>query len=420
MTPFYERANFLIDNGRFDLAVTELLSHLAEHPDDSQALSLLAFCHLRRERFGEATQAAEAAIVADPAHAQGFYMMSLIMRARQQPVAAMSAIQNALNLEPAEPDFLVTLAYLHIDARRWNEALAAAQLAAERSPYHVGAINAMATCLISLNRVGEASEALENALAHDPEDPRTLANMGWLELSRNRYGDALAFFQRALTLDPESPWAREGLMHALRARYPLYGMTLRYSLWMQKHSHRLQQQITLATYFGARFFRELLARYPGLAVILGPLLVVWRLFCYLTWTVRAASTLLLRCTKYGRALVNREEVIESNLVGAFWLAALLTWCYHYVVDPFALIGKIGPPVLLSLPMVWAGTFDCAVGWPRQVGLGISAVMTAAALVGLILLGIDLKMSFSCLRFYIYGLAPVLFIFQFLTQVQPKK
>jgi tetratricopeptide (TPR) repeat protein len=420
MTPFYERANYLIDNGRFDLAVTELLSHLAEHPDDSRALSLLAFCHLRGKRYGEATEAAEAAITADPRESQGFYMMALVMRERNQAVAAMEAIQTALNLEPAEPDYLVTLAYLHMDARRWDEALAAAQLAIERSPQHVGAINAMATCLIRLRRVSEAAQALENALAYDPEDSRTLANMGWLELDRNRYGDALAFFQRALMLEPESEWAREGLMQALRARYPLYGLTLRYSLWMQKHSHKLQQQITLATYLGARLFRELLSRYPGLAVILAPLLVVWRIFCYATWTARAGSTLLLRCTSYGRALVNRHEVIESNLVGAFWLAALITWCYHTYIDPFTWLGKIGPPVFLTLPMIWAGTFDCHPGWPRKVGAGISATMTVVALLGLILLNIDLPTAAHCLRVYFYGFGPVLFLFQFLSQVDPKK
>ena len=209
-------------------------------------------------------------------------------------------------------------------------------------------------------------------------------------------------------------------MHALRARYPLYGMTLRYSLWMQKHSHRLQQQITLATYFGARLFKELLARYPGLAIILGPLLVVWRLFCYLTWTVRAASTLLLRCSKYGRALVNRDEIIESNLVGVFWLGALVAWLYHYYIDPFTMFGRIAPAVFLSLPMVWSGTFDCAKGWPRQAGAGVAGVMTAAALVGLVFLNLDMKVAISCLKFYFYGLAPVLFLFQFLTQVEPKK
>ncbi len=420
MTPQFEKANYLIDNGRFDLAIGELLGHLAEHPDDSRALSLLAFCHLKRERFGEATEAAEAAVVADPSHGEGYYMLSLVMRARGEAKAAMEAIQTALSLEPAEPDFLVTLAYLHLDSRRWDDALAAAQLAVERSPQHVGAINAVATALINLRRVSEAAAALENALAHDPEDPRTLSNMGWLELDRNRYGDALAFFQRALMLEPESEWARQGLMHALRARYPVYGLTLRYSLWMQKHSHRLQQQITLATYLGARFFRELLTRYPGLVVFMGPLLVIWRLFCYFTWTARAATTLLLRSSKYGRALVNREEMAESNIVGLCWIGALIAWSFHTWVDPFTFFGRIAPPVFLSLPMAWAGAFDCHEGWPRKAGYGLAAVMTGAGVGGLILLGIDLAWAFSCLRFYFYGLAPLLLIFQFLSQAEPKK
>lgn len=420
MTPSLQRANHLIDSGRFDLAITELMSHLAEDPNDSHALSLLAFCHLKMKRFQAATEAAEAAITADPGQAHGFYIMSQIMRERNQPVPAMEAIQTALTLEPADPDFLVVLAYLHLDAHRWEEALAAAELAVERSPHHSGAVNALATCLIKLRRIGEAAGALENALTQDPENSQTLANMGWLELDRNRYGDALDFFQRALVQDPESEWARDGLLHALRARYPLYGVILRYMLWMSKHSHKLQQQITLATYLGARLLKELLARYPGLAIVLGPLLVVWRLFCYLTWTIRAATTLLLRFTKHGRAIVNNEEILESNLVGGAWLAALVIWLYHTYVDPFTYLGKIGPAVFLSLPMIWSGPFDCSPGWPRKVSTAITGVLTVAALVGVVFLQIDLSVAAKCLRFYGLSLGPALLIQQYLVAAKPEK
>ena len=113
-------------------------------------------------------------------------------------------------------------------------------------------------------------------------------------------------------------------------------------------------------------------------------------------------------------------MIESNIVGAFWIAALVTWLFHAYIDPFTYFGKIGPAVFLTLPMLWCGTFDCHAGWPRQVSGAISSVMTIAAMLGLIFLGIDLKTAFHCLRFYIYGLPIVLFIYQYLTQVQPKK
>lgn len=420
MNRHYERANHLVDQGRFDMAVAELMTYLSEYPDDAQALSLLAFCQLRLGQFEQATESAHGAIAADPSDGQGFYMLSVIMRERNEPKDAMEAIQTALSLNPAEPGYLVALAHLHFDGKRWEEALAAAQLAAERQPSHLGAINAVATALIRLRRVSEAAQALENALEQAPEDSQTLADMGWLELDRNRYGDALTHFQAALAQEPEMEWAREGLMHALRARYPVYGLVLRYTLWMSKHSHRLQQQITLATYVGARVFGELLKRYPGLAVFAAPLLVVWRLFCYLTWTVRAGSTLLLRMTKYGRALVNRDEVLESNLVGGFWLSALVLWCYHYFIDPFALQGKIGPALFLTLPMVWSATFDCHVGWPRQLSAAISVVMTTAGLLGLLFLSFNLVWAIHCLKFYFYGLGPILLLSQYLVNVEPKK
>lgn len=420
MTPHLQRANHLIDTGRFDLAITELMSHLADDANDSHALSLLAFCHLKLKRYKAATEAAEAAIVADPSASHGFYIMAQVLRERNQPLPAMEAIQTALTLEPADPDFLVVLAHLHIDGARWEEALAAAQLAVERSPHHTGAVNALATCLLKLRRIGEAAEALENALAQDPENSQTLSNMGWLELDRNRYGVALDFFQRALTQDPESEWARNGLVHALRSRYPVYGVVLRYMLWMSKHSHKLQQQIMLASYLGTRLLRELLARYPGLAVLVGPLLIVWRLFCYLTWTVRAATTLLLRCSKYGRAIVNEQEVLESNLAGGAWSAALALWLYHLYIDPFTYLGKIGPAVFLTLPMLWSGPFDCEPGWPKKVSVGITVVLSIAALVGLVFLPIDLYVAAQCLRFYGLSLGPALLVQQYLVSVKPEK
>ena len=420
MTPNLQRAKHLIENRRFDLAITELLSHLSQHPDDAHALSLLAFCHLKKEHYGAATEAAEAAITADPMDSYGFYMMAQIMRERNQPKPAMEAIQTALTLDPADPDLLVVLAYLHIDARRWDEALAAAQLAVERRPEHSDAVNAMATCLIQMNRVGEAAQALENALAHAPENAQTLANMGWLELDRKRYNQALDFFQRSLAQEPESEWAREGLLHSLRTRYPLYGVVLRYMLWMSKHSHRLQQQIMLASYFGARIMREIVARYPRLGVVLAPLLIVWRLFCYLTWTIRAATTLMLRCTKHGRALVNSQEILESNLIGGAWFAALVIWLYHTYVDPFTYLGRIGPAVFLSLPMIWSGPFDCPPGWPQKVSAGLTGILTVAALLGLVFLQIDLSVAAQCLRFYGLSLGPALLIQGYLASAKPEK
>lgn len=420
MTPNLQRANHLIENRRFDLAVTELLGHLAQHPDDAYAISLLAFCHLKSERYQAATEAAEAAITADPTLSHGFYIMAQIMRARNLPGPAMEAIQTALTLDPADPDLLVVLAHLHLDAHRWEEALAASQLAVERSPEHSDAVNAMATCLIQMRRIGEAADALENALAHSPENAQTLANMGWLELDRNRYSEALDFFQRSLAQEPESEWAREGLLHSLRTRYPLYGVVLRYLLWMSKHSHKLQQQIMLATYFGARLMREVLARYPKLGVVLAPLLIVWRLFSYLTWTIRAATTLMLRCTKHGRALVNSQEVLESNLVGGAWLAALTIWLYHTYVDPFTYLGKVGPAVFLSLPMLWSGPFDCSPGWPKKVSIGLTGVLTLAAIVGVVFLQIDLSIAAQCLRFYGLSLGPALLIQGYLASAKPSK
>lgn len=418
MTPHLEIAQHLLEAQRFDQAAEEVLRHLAQYPDDPSALTLLAWCHLRNRRFQAAAQAAEAALSADPGHADGFAVLAAILRHQGESEAALEAIQNALSLEPAEPNYLVILASLHSDASRWEEALAASRLAIERDPSHLEAINRSATSLVQLGRVDEAAAVLENALALHPEHAETLTSMGWLESERHAHGRALGFFQRALRLTPDNPWARRGLLRSLRAQYPFYGGILDASLWMRKHSRRLQQQILVANFLGTRLLGELLQKYPALMVLAAPLLLLWRGFCYLSWTARAATTLLLRLNPYGRHLVNREERLESNFVGAFWLAALACWLFHELVDPFVLWARIGPPLFLSLPMLWGGAFDCATGWPRQVAGAVATVLTLAGLLGLVLLDWQFPTAITCLKVYSLGFTPALLAFQLLMQVEP--
>lgn len=416
----YERALPLIEQKRWQWALDELLQHLAEEANDSRAMAMAALCQLRLERFTEATETARLAIASDPDNDYAYYILSHIFRERNHPAEARDIIDQALRLAPEHPDYLSTLAQLHLDDRNWTDALANAEEALEFEPLHLGALNARATALIRLGRGEEAAGVLEEALAKHPEDPNTLTNMGWLELERSQREKALGRFKEALLNEPEHELARQGLMEAMRARYPFYGFILKYSLWMSKHSDRVQSQLLAVSYVVSNLLAYLRDRYKNLAYILVPLMVIWRFFVYLTWTARAASNLMLRISRYTRCLVNREEVLESNLVGSLWGMALFAWAYLEIWDPFALTAKIGIYVFLSLPMLVGACFAGNEGWPRTTTVAITSVMAVAGLGGLICLAFGLPVFYPMLVFYFEAFGPLLVITNLLTSVNAKR
>ena len=420
MKQHYQRALPLIEQKRWQWALDELLQHLAEEANDSEALAMAAFCQLRLERYGEATETAKLAIAADPGNSHAFYILAHILRERNYPREARDAIGEALRISPEHPDYIATQAQLDLDDRNWTDALANAEEALEFEPLHMGALNTRATALIRLGRAEEAAGVLEEALAKNPEDPNTLANMGWLELERSDRDKALHRFQEALLNEPEHELARQGLMEAMRARYPFYGWVLKYSLWMSKHSDRVQSQLLAVSYLVSSLLRALLDRYKSLAFILVPLMIIWRCFVYLTWTARAASNLLLRCSKYTRCLVNQEEVLESNLVGSLWGMALFAWAYLEIWDPFALTAKIGIYIFLSLPMFLGACFCGNSGWPRTVTIAITAVMAIAGLGGLICLAFGFPVFYPMLMFYFEAFGPLIVVTNLLSSVDAKR
>jgi hypothetical protein len=196
---------------------------------------------------------------------------------------------------------------------------------------------------------------------------------------------------------------------------------LRYFLWLSSFSKRYQQAIVYGASMLARLLGAIKKEYPGLAPILGALLVVWRIFSYLSWTVKAGTNLLLRCNKYGKSLVSQEEVIESNIVGALWLGALGCFLYHHLVDPFTLFCKIGIPIFLSLPLIVGGCFGTvSYGWPKYLSRIILGVMSFASLAGLVLYVWGFPLGLALLKFYFNAFGIVLLILALIDGAEPER
>ena len=384
MTVHLERALLLVEQGRPELAEGELRQALAAAPDDAMAHALLALCLAARADLAAATTEAEAAVGLAPDLPFAHYALASVLADRDRLAEAEVAIGEAIRLDPDDAGCFALLAQIQLNRRRPREALAAAEEGLRRDPEHTGCTNLRAVALVQLGRKEEAGATIDAALARDPEDALTHANQGWTLLHRRQADRAVEHFREALRLDPQLDWARQGLVEALKARYPVYGLLLRYFLWMSRLSGKAQLGVILGGVLGYRLLRGVAQSNPALAPFITPLLIVYGIFVFLTWTADALFNLVLRLNRLGRHALSGEQVMASNLVGGCLLLALVAGAVGAITGhPTALLAALLFAVLV-LPV--AGAFRVPAGWPRLV---MAAAAGLVALVGVLGLGLSL-------------------------------
>lgn len=421
MSSQLERGRILYEQGRWQQALECFQEHLSHFPEDADAYCSAARCCLRLEYFGKASEYAETAIAVSPDFGYAHYIQSSIYFMRNLDEDARRAIGVALELEPTNPDFHAMLARLHAHAARWADACDAADTALGFDPSHAEALTLKAHALVKLSKYEEARGVLQFVLENDPENTGALIEMGNLHLYLGDWKEALGVFQDALAIDPESKGARAGFMDALRTQYPLYSLILRYFLWMNRFSRKHQQAMQYGLSVLVRLIGAVKKQYPALAPFLGVLLFLWRIFTYLSWTIRAGTTMLLRFNKYGRNLVDRDEVLESNIVGGLWLAALGCWLYHSLVDPFTIFCRLGMVIFMTLPVLVGGAFSApSHGWPKYAARSILGFMGATGIGGLFLYTFGFREGVTLINIYAHGFGIAALVLAYLEGVEAER
>jgi tetratricopeptide (TPR) repeat protein len=358
-----QRGELLYQQSRYDLAETELRQALGAEPGDAYAHALLALTLIQRKQLDDATSEAQQAIHLAPDYAFAHYALAKVWYERDHYDKARAAIEEAIRLDPDDADYRFLLSAMHYDERRWQESLRVAEEGLALDAEHGGCTNLRAMALVKLGRASEAGATIDSALERDPENAATHANKGWALLERGKADEALGHFREALRLSPHNEWARQGIVQALKARNPVYAVMLRYFLFMAKLSQRAQWGVILGVYFANRLVTQAARSDPSLAPWLLPLRILFGVFVLLTWTAEPLFNLLLRVNKFGRLALSRDQIVESNWIGAVMLLGLLS------LGAYLALGQSEPLLLaamvfgfLILPL--AGTFNTPLGWPR--------------------------------------------------------
>lgn len=320
------RGQLLQEQGRHDLAEREFRGALAQDPGDADAHAHLAICLLEgtkdRSRLGEALREAHEAVGLAPAWAFPHYVTALVHDRMDSPGEAMRAARQALELEPDNAHFHTLIGQLLLDRYDWNGALQAAEGALALDPEDVDANNLRAVALTKLGRKQEAGATIKEALRRNPENAITHANMGWKLLHEGRAKEAGNSFREALRLEPGNEWARQGLVTALKARNPIYGLFLRYALFMGRLDPKVQFALIIGMLFLPRLVRAATKANPTLEPYGRWLLVAYTALAVSTWLADPLFNLLLRLHPLGRHAVNGREKWQGTVLGLFIVCSL--------------------------------------------------------------------------------------------------
>jgi hypothetical protein len=286
-------------------------------------------------------------------------------------------VQAALRLDPNDADTHALLSSIELARNRWPAALDSAERALAINAEHVGAANLRSMALVRLGRKAEAMQAVDYALGRAPEDAFSHANQGWNCLHRNDPLKAQEHFREALRLDPNLDYAREGMLEALKARNPVYRIMLAYFLWLGRQSSRFQWVFIIGIFLGVRVARSLSHSQPGLNWIWWPLLGLFYVFVYLSWTAHPMFNLMLRFDRFGRHVLSADQRIGASWFGAIFALTLGSLIWWLATDNTA--GLFSAVVFAILSVCVAATFN-RTGRDRTI-LGSCTAALAVVAVG---------------------------------------
>ena len=367
-----DRAQLLLQQSRPADAEREILLALAEDPDSARGHAYLALSRIDLRKNNEALEAARRTVALSPDDPFSHHILAAVLNRLEREKEAKAAIEEAIRLDPENEAHFAVLASVELGLRNWNAALSAAEQGLSINPEDVQCANLRSMALVRLGRKAEAMETVDFALERAPENAWSHANQGWNCLHRNDPKRAQDHFREALRLEPDFEYARQGMLEALKARNPVYRGMLAYFLWMGRLSVKLQWAFVIGTMFGVRAVRRLAEQQPALGVVLWPVVVLFYLFIYLSWTAGPMFNLLLRFDRFGRLVLSRDERRATNWFGAcvlVLLGSLAWWATGNEVGMFAAIVSAMLSVSVAIVFNREGS--------KRAGFAIGAAVLAA-------------------------------------------
>jgi tetratricopeptide (TPR) repeat protein len=343
--PPIEVAFELVADGEFGEALSVVDNHLALNDSVGDLHALRALLLVEMSRLPEATEAITQALVLDPEDPHVQQAAAEVSLARLEPAEAIAAARRALALDPDDDESVLLEARALMLLGQWDEVLSRTEYIlagdSENEPASILRAIALEAQVEGKGRL-EAGD-WEDLARRFPLNPFARTAYASRLLMRHDYHAAGEQYRQALTIDPNSAWAKEGLVLALKARYPGYGLLLGYALWLHRLPPRTRTWVAIGGVVGFSLLRRTTEANPFLQPLTTPIIALYIVMLAATWLADPLLNLVLMWHPEGRTVLSRDDKESGVLVGVSLAAGIV----------LALIGMLSP---------WEGAFLAALGF----------------------------------------------------------
>ena len=324
MNDSFARALLFVRQGRYREAESYLRIAIQNDPEDPQGFFFLATClmhdpNTRPEALSMIDQALRLRPTRAVYHAQRANILILLNRTKE----ALAEVDQARTLAPDSPDSYVAESLVMLVLGKPQEAERAARDALALDAENEAAGDSLADALRMQGKLEESDAQIRGLLGRNPENPWTHSSAGMLALQRGEIRAAETHFLSALRIEPEHREAREGLLHAFRARSPLYRAYLKYSFMMEKLGRTGRGMLVIGLLILMQFVNVV---FVGRLAPIGIVLVVFYcLFVLWIWVAKGVGNLFLLFDRFARIALRTDEKAEALVVGGGVLLGLASF-----------------------------------------------------------------------------------------------
>lgn len=311
----FTRATILLNQGRYKDAEQILGLVLAEDPNNSRALAMMARSKIGQDQYSEALELIDAAIGSRPEVVSHRVTRSEILFFLKRYDEAELLLRECATEDPEDTRIFSLWSSIKLQRKQFADALNYANHALSLDPDDLLALNNRSTAQLKLNQTEEAFETIEGALERDPDNSYTHSSYGWSLLEKGDHVKALEYFSESLRLDPNNAYAQAGMAEALKAKFPLYRLFLKWVFFNSKLMAKYQWGIIIGFYLAFRWLRSFGADNPAFQWLTTPVLILMLVFALSTWLFTPLSDLFLRFNKYGKHLLDEKQKMSSTAVG---------------------------------------------------------------------------------------------------------
>ena len=309
-----ERAKLLLERGRMNEALQAAKQVLQGDPNNTDALTILAQCHLGNKDYEEAISIIQTTLSIEPNNDFLFYLLAFTYYQKDEYFAGHQQITEAIRINPYYSGYYGLQANIYLAEKEYEEALRSADEGLAIDPEDVTCLNARSRALSKLRRTSEAIETMENTLEQDPENEATHVTVGWNYLERGEHKKANEHFRQALRLSPDNEAARIGLKESLKANFLPYKLVFQFGLWMAEKSKNFRWFFLIGIYVIIRLINSVAKENEALRPFLFPIVVIYGLFVFFTWIATPIANFFLLFHKEGKYAITKFEGMISVTV----------------------------------------------------------------------------------------------------------